>query len=77
LRVADTTVAYDRDIKMPLHARAGVPEAWLVDLLADVITVYRTPGREGYGEIATVTRGETLRPLFVAGVAIGAVEILG
>src|SRR5438552_1870673 len=41
IEVADTTLAYDRDTKMPLYARAGIPEAWLVDLAADVIQVHR------------------------------------
>ncbi len=32
IEVADTSLAYDRDIKVPLYARAGIPEVWLVDL---------------------------------------------
>ncbi len=35
IEVADTTVAYDRDVKLPLYARVGIPEAWLVDLERD------------------------------------------
>ena len=30
LEVADTTLAADRGVKMPLYARAGIPEAWLI-----------------------------------------------
>src|SRR5262249_37944553 len=29
VEVADTSLAYDRDVKMPLYARAGIPESWL------------------------------------------------
>ena len=32
VEVADTTVASDRAVKLPLYARAGVPEAWLVNV---------------------------------------------
>jgi len=28
VEVADTTLAYDRDIKVPLYARHAIPEAW-------------------------------------------------
>ena len=31
IEVADTTYNYDRKIKAPLYARAGVPELWIVD----------------------------------------------
>lgn len=29
IEVADTTLAYDRQVKMPLYAKAGIGEAWL------------------------------------------------
>jgi Uma2 family endonuclease len=36
VEVADTTVEYDRNVKLPIYARAGVPEAWLVVLPKDL-----------------------------------------
>ena len=77
IEVADTTLAYDRDVKIPLYAAAGIPEAWLVDLGADAITVYRAPHAEGYGEQSSVKRGDTLRPLFLPDITIAAHDILG
>ena len=76
IEVADTTLAYDRDVKIPLYAGAGIPEAWLVDLVANAINVYRGPSEDGYRDVVTGTRGEPLRPLFLPGVAIAAAEIL-
>jgi Uma2 family endonuclease len=32
VEVSDTTLAYDRDVKLPRYAQAGVPEVWIVDL---------------------------------------------
>jgi Uma2 family endonuclease len=32
LEVADASVMYDRNTKLPLYARAGIAEVWLVDL---------------------------------------------
>ncbi len=77
IEVADTSLERDRDVKVPRYAAAGIPEAWLVDLVGDAISVCRGAGPDGYREIVTVARGETLRPLFLPGVAIAADEILG
>ena len=55
IEVADTSLERDRDVKMPRYAAAGIPEAWLVDLVADAISVYRGPGPHGYSEVVNVT----------------------
>jgi Uma2 family endonuclease len=48
MEVADTTVRYDREVKVPLYARFGIPEAWLVDLPGKRVEVYRDPGDGRY-----------------------------
>ena len=53
VEVADTSLLYDRRRKVPAYARAGVPEAWLVDLPGGRVHVFRGPGADGY-ESATV-----------------------
>ena len=60
IEVAETSVESDRDVKLPLYARAGIPETWLVDLANEVIEVHRQPGLEGYREVHTLRRGDTL-----------------
>ena len=40
VEVADTSLAYDRQRKLPLYAAAGIPEAWLVDLTEDRLEVH-------------------------------------
>ena len=40
IEVSDTTLKYDRDIKVPLYARHGVPEAWVVDVNGNALLVY-------------------------------------
>jgi len=32
VEVADLSIKYDREVKIPLYAAAGIPEVWLVDL---------------------------------------------
>jgi Uma2 family endonuclease len=40
VEVSDTTLRYDRDVKVPLYARHGVREVWVVDVSADALLVY-------------------------------------
>lgn len=49
IEVADTSFAYDRDIKLPLYARHGVAESWLFDIEGRRLEVHSQPGAEGYG----------------------------
>lgn len=62
VEVADTSVAGDRDVKLPLYGRAGIPEAWLVDLVAGTIEVWRAPSPTGYLERSVAERGAAVSP---------------
>jgi Uma2 family endonuclease len=57
IEVADSTVARDRDVKIPIYGRHGIPEAWLVDVQRQVITVYQQPCGEGYRRAAEIGSG--------------------
>jgi hypothetical protein len=48
VEVADSSLDYDTEVKVPLYARAGIPEVWVIDLNARAIEVYRKPSAEGY-----------------------------
>jgi Uma2 family endonuclease len=48
VEVSDTTLTYDRDIKLPLYAEAGIPEVWIVNLEVRQVEVYRTPSGPDY-----------------------------
>ena len=63
IEVSDTSLRYDREVKLPLYARHGVPEVWIVDLAADAVEVHRSPDGSTYTEVATRGRGEALEPL--------------
>jgi Uma2 family endonuclease len=52
VEIADSTVRFDRQVKAPLYARHGIPELWVVDLVADRLHVYREP-RDGIFTSAT------------------------
>src|SRR5881409_1617122 len=57
IEVADSTLAVDRRVRMPLYARAAIHEAWLLDLTADRVEVYRAPTADGYQQLVRLQRG--------------------
>jgi Uma2 family endonuclease len=60
IEVADTSVNYDRNVKLPLYARAGIPEAWLMVLAKEVIEVHSQPRNGKYQKVQRLKRGKTL-----------------
>ena len=48
VEVADSSVRYDREVKLPLYAQRGVPEVWIVDLDAKLFRVFRQPRGADY-----------------------------
>lgn len=77
VEVADTTLEYDRDVKLALYARHGIPEVWLLNVKAGELTVYREPAEGQYRLIRKPTAAEAVSPMSVPGVAISLAEVLG
>jgi Uma2 family endonuclease len=57
VEVADTTLASDSDVKIPLYARAGIPEAWLVDVVGERVLVYQEPAGGRYTSVRAFSHG--------------------
>ena len=76
VEISDTTLQRDREVKLPLYARVGIPETWLMNLPEDRIEVYRDPAPEGYRSITLVPRDGTVSPLAFPDVAIPCAELL-
>lgn len=58
VEVSISTRADDLKIKIPMYARAGVPEVWTVEPEARLIRVLRDPRPDGsWGEVRVVTEG--------------------
>ncbi|HYO64163.1 MAG TPA: Uma2 family endonuclease [Pyrinomonadaceae bacterium] len=76
IEVADSSVVYDRAVKVPLYARAGVPEVWLVDLVKNEVEVCSRPESGAYAETRRVRRGEPLASAQLPSLALGADDVL-
>ena len=57
IEVSESSLAYDRGAKLPLYARFGVPEVWIVDLSDSAVEVYRAPRDGAYASRKRLTRG--------------------
>lgn len=77
IQVADTSVAYDREKKLPLYARAGIPEVWIADRASGQIEVYRQPRGDRYLDVSAVRRGGTVTPLAFPDVSLSVSTIIG
>ena len=62
IEVSDSTLRYDRDTKVPLYAKAGIPEVWLLDLMNQRIAIYRHPSADGYRQIQFPAPEELISP---------------
>ena len=60
IEVADTSIAYDRDEKLPRYAMSGIPEVWLIDLNQQVVEQYTQPRNGKYRNKLSLERGDTL-----------------
>ena len=60
VEVADNSLRFDRTVKLPLYARAGIAELWIIDLKRRVLDAYRDLTGDGYGATTTHLSGEQL-----------------
>jgi Uma2 family endonuclease len=76
IEVSDTTLAYDRGRKVPLYARYGVPEVWVVDLGGEIVEACRGAGSEGYRDVRRHKRGESISPLSLPDLILAVADLL-
>jgi Uma2 family endonuclease len=62
IEVSDSTLLIDRDDKLPIYARAGIAEVWIVNLPERVVEVYASPVNGAYAQVRRVQPGEALAP---------------
>ena len=83
VEVADTSLAFDREHKASLYARARVPEYWIVNVVDRVLEVYRESGPDtaapygwSYRETRTLHDAESFTPLVAPSARIFVADLL-
>jgi Uma2 family endonuclease len=77
IEVSDTTLEYDRKVKVPLYARAGIPEAWVVNIPEESIEVYTDLAAGAYQTVISHVRGEEVQSRSLAALRVSVAEVLG
>lgn len=77
IEVSDTTLSYDRNVKLPLYARAGIAEVWIVDLASETVERHAGPSKDGYRRVEKARRAQTLASATLSGLALEVNAVLG
>jgi Uma2 family endonuclease len=77
IEVMDTSARIDRRVKLPLYARAGITETWLIDLTTDRIDAFRRPTATGYSETSVFSRGQDLAPAALPDLRVTVDDLIG
>jgi Uma2 family endonuclease len=70
VEVADSSLDHDQERKLPIYAKAGIPEVWILDLEQNLLHAFRHPKEGVYTERRTFLPGEKAEPLAFPGVRI-------
>ncbi|MFN8535308.1 MAG: Uma2 family endonuclease [Dehalococcoidia bacterium] len=76
VEVSDSSYRYDRYVKLPLYARAALPELWIVNLPQRQVEIYRQPVGDAYEATLVAKPGDRVSPLAFPDVAIAVDDIL-
>ena len=77
VEVSDSSFRKDRNIKLPLFAAAGIPEAWIEDLQHDSILVFREPEGRSYRTQLTFRLGDSITPIAFPNFTFRVDDLLG
>jgi len=76
IEVADASFRYDSEEKLPIYARAGIPEYWIVNLQESTVEVYREPHFTGYEKKTVLQAGGKAVPSAFPDLEVDVAELL-
>lgn len=79
IEVSDSSLSYDRRVKLPIYVRAGIPESWIVDLGGDALERHTDPdpATGAYRTVARIGRGDRLASAVLPDLVLHADAVLG
>lgn len=76
VEVAESSLRFDRKRKLPLYAKAGIPEYWIINLKDRTVEVHREPNFTGYGTKMILESGQSASPSAFPDTKISVAELL-
>jgi Uma2 family endonuclease len=77
VEVSHTSVSYDRNVKTPLYAEAGIADYWQVDVKKACLIVNANPSEGSYREMRILKRGESVSPKQLPQIVFAVDDFLG
>jgi Uma2 family endonuclease len=77
LEVSDSSPAYDREVKGPLYAAAGISEYWIADVAAHRLECYTNPAAALYRTLHHATPQDSVTPTLLSELVVTVGELLG
>ncbi|WP_370589556.1 Uma2 family endonuclease [Tychonema sp. LEGE 07203] len=63
IEVADSSLAYDREIKAKIYARSGIADYWILNVNERQLHVFREPTEDGYQSEIVLGESASISPL--------------
>jgi Uma2 family endonuclease len=76
VEVADSSLEFEREVKVPLYAKAGISETWIVDVKGSSVEVFRRPIAGSYEVHHVLKAGDILVPERLPNLLLTANDIL-
>jgi Uma2 family endonuclease len=70
IEVSESSLRYDREIKVPLYARHDVPEVWVVDLVNGRVLIHHSPVAGEYQHQSSTAQPGVVPILALPGVSV-------
>ena len=77
VEVSDSSRGYDRGVKLPLYAEAGIPEVWLIAPDEDGIERYADLSEGGYRRMERFQLGDAITPTLLPNAQMQVSALLG
>lgn len=75
IEISDSTLDYGRNKKLPMYARNGIPEVWILNVPARTLEIYRQPVDGAYGVEKRITEKLDQRPIGHTGIEVDCVGL--
>lgn len=76
IEVADSSLAYDRDVKAHIYGQAAIPETWVLNLSGDCLERFTEPGPDGYAQHTTLQQGDKITPVALPDIELAVEDLL-
>jgi Uma2 family endonuclease len=77
IEVADSSLDYDREVKLPLYSAAGIPESWILDVNVPLVERHTEPGPHGYRKRELLRSGDVATLVAIPDCTVEIAAILG